>query len=538
MEFIHARKLAKYLFLLIIIFLLSVMITNPLGEFALNDDWVHTLTIYNYAMDNQFFYPSWLSSFYYIPIFYGTLLVKIFGFSFSLLRLSNLIFALACLLIFYCFLRKDKIPVLTVFLFSLLFWFNPLMFNLSFTFMGDIPTLFFILAAACLYCLGFKKEKYWLIFFASLVTLLAFFTRQIGILLLITAGFYFIVNQKFKRVNFIWILGIPGAISLIIYFFLKYLNILPGQVAAHFLPENWSYLNHLLMLLWDYVLLISLFVLPVTLSLVVKNLNWFKKYSLWILIIIFIFLAYITGQENNIFPHLGNMINQFGLGPNTTVMQGSILIWGSRTIYLTVHYLLSIAAAVNIFVLIQYRQKRESNNNLGFIWLFVLAYLLIILFIQSFDRYLLLILPFILFLFAKIITNYQWSKSVFTIVLMLIASYSIVGTYNYLAWNQSRWQLIDDFYKSNQVEVGEIEGGYEWNGWHLYQLTRQQPLGDFTAEWSPWYVKDLFPGHTMKYIISFSPIGGYKVIDQKEVDGIFSNIKHLYVNEVVPHSLE
>lgn len=87
------------------------------------------------------------------------------------------------------------------------------------------------------------------------------------------------------------------------------------------------------------------------------------------------------------------------------------------------------------------------------------------------------------------------------------------------------------------VDVRDIEGGYEWNGWHLYQRLEKEKLGSFTPIWAPWYVKDVSPGHAMKYIISFSSLGGYEIIDQEKVKGIFSNINYIYACEVRPDSI-
>ena len=85
------------------------------------------------------------------------------------------------------------------------------------------------------------------------------------------------------------------------------------------------------------------------------------------------------------------------------------------------------------------------------------------------------------------------------------------------------------------LSIEDIEGGYEMNGWHLYN----KDLGhENTPFWAPWYVRDIAPGHQMKYIISFSPLGGYEVKEKRRANTIFSNIDYLYLNEVKPHSLE
>ena len=135
---------------------------------------------------------------------------------------------------------------------------------------------------------------------------------------------------------------------------------------------------------------------------------------------------------------------------------------------------------------------------------------------------------------SQVMIKYDYSKITLLIIILGFAFYSIINTYNYLEWNRVRWDLGNLLITKN-VKVEDIEGGYEMNGWNLYN----KYLGDKpTPLWAPWYVRDLSPGHQMKYIISFSPLGGYEVLDKKKVNTILSNIDYLYLNKVKPNSLK
>ncbi|MFH1610679.1 MAG: glycosyltransferase family 39 protein [Patescibacteria group bacterium] len=522
---------------MLILFCFQLIIISPKGDFPLNDDWVHSLSVKEFLENSNLFYPSFLGPFNLMPILTGIAATGFFQFSFSFLRLINILLAFFSVLVFFI-ISKKKFTIKISFLLSLLFWFNPIFFNLSYTFMGDIMALLLILLAIWFYLIGFEEKKYWVLCLASFFVVLASFTRQVCVLLFFSAWVVFLFDKKNKKLNLLWAFGMPALIGLGSYILLKKYNLIPGEVSARFLPEGWSYFKHTLFVLWDYLLLISLFIVPLTVSLLFKNYIWLKKYLFWSLVAIFVSLAIIFNQEGHIFPALGNMINKFGLGPNISVMQGFLEPWLGSNFYIILHYFLSVLGAINIFILVQFVKLRDKKiNNLLFLWLFLLLYILTILPIRSFDRYLLLILPCILLFFGWVLTTFKWSQSVLIFLLVPLCLYSYVGTYNYLAWNKSRWKVGNKFL-SQGIAVQEIEGGYEWDGWHLYKKTIYKSLGDFTPNWSPWYVKDLFSGHNMKYIISFSELGGYKVIDKQSVDGIFSNIKYIYLNEVVPHSLK
>ncbi len=132
--------------ILAVYFFVITLVIWPFGNFPLNDDWVHTLTIYTWLSEGRFWYPAWLAPTVHIPILYGIVVTKLFGFSFILLRMTTLIFAWGSCVLLYRLLReygisKNQCAVGTILLAS-----NPLFLHLSFTFTSDIPALFFLLS--------------------------------------------------------------------------------------------------------------------------------------------------------------------------------------------------------------------------------------------------------------------------------------------------------------------------------------------------------------------------------------------------------
>ena len=506
----------KHIYLIFgLLCLIQILLISPFGEFALNDDWTHTWVIYNYFQSGNFIYPEWLSSNMHIPILYGVSLSKIF--------------------IFYKLLRSFGTQIKLSFILTLLLWFNPIFFNLSYTFMGDIPALFFLLLAIYVSFLGFKKENNRFIFLGSILAVLGFFIRQTNILLLPAIGLgYILKKRKVNLKNITYLFVLPFIILLVVYLFLQQYNLVPGEVGARFLPNDWSYFKHISINLWHFLLLFSLFILPVTLALFFKNLSLFKNIRFYSFIILFFILGIIAFYSHNLFPGLGNIISMYGLGPSNLVMQGSLEVWGAEIVYVILNIILILNLPILFFIL--FRDKKIfKNKDINFVYIFFIVYFLLLLPIFSFDRYLLMLLPILFLYLAKILQKYNYSKFIIILITLVFAAYSIIGTNNYLAWNKVRWEIGQKLLVQG-VEASNIEGGYEWNGLYLYGHTEK--LGDFTPLWAPWYVKKLTPGHQMDYIISFSPLGGYTIIDQQKVNGILSNIKYIYLNKVAPKSLK
>ena len=511
----------KYIYLIIFsLFILITILVNPWGNFPLNDDWTHTWAIAHYLETNNFIYPSWLSSHLHLPIIYGIVLSKIFGFSFTLLRFSNIFFSFLTLIIFFQICQEFKIKKVLSFFLTLVLFFNPLFFNLTYTFMGDIPALFFLLLAIYFFLLGFRKNNDKFILGGSLLAVLGFFIRQTNILLLPAVLIYYLFKNKFNFKKIFILFIFPFLLLLFIYYLLIINNLLPGQVGARFLGEGLSYFNHFFSNFYYFIFLLAFFLLPLSLSLFFKNLYILKDYRFIISFLILFFFSF-----DYLFLDLGNIISLSGLGPSNLVLQGKI-DFNNLIIYRIINSI--IIFTIPLFFILRKRIK------IHFIYLFSFFYLLLILPILSFDRYLLIILPIVLIYIALLLEKYNYSKFVFIFITILFAIYSTLATYNYLEWQSIRWSLADSLLEQG-IKVEDIEGGYEMNGWYLYN----KDLGhENTPFWAPWYVRDIVPGHQMKYIISFSPLGGYEVIEKRKTNTIFSNIDYLYLNEVRPHSLE
>jgi len=90
------------------------------------------------------------------------------------------------------------------------------------------------------------------------------------------------------------------------------------------------------------------------------------------------------------------------------------------------------------------------------------------------------------------------------ILLALFAVFSVAGTRDYLMWNRVRWALLDEVLTSRLATPGQIDGGFEFNGWHLYR-----PSYVATPNKSWWWVDE------DKYLVTFGAIPGWNVAGQR-----------------------
>jgi hypothetical protein len=128
----------------------------------------------------------------------------------------------------------------------------------------------------------------------------------------------------------------------------------------------------------------------------------------------------------------------------------------------------------------------------------------------TFDRYLIPLIPLgVLFLVLlekdtniKPVVPIKVSSKV---IFVLFTLFSITATHDYLAWNRARWQALNHLTQQEQLSPEEIDGGFEFNGWYLYDYDYQEH-----SDKSWWWVID------DEYLVSFGPVEGYYEIDRYE----------------------
>lgn len=505
---------------------------SPQGEFALNDDWVHTDTIKHWAQTGEFRLMPYAGPTFYVPILYGTAITKIFVFSFTSLRISTLVLTILLLSTFYFLLQKLSNKPALAFFGTLALWFNPIFYNLSFTFMTDIPALAFLILAIYFYYTGFEKENNKYLFWGTIFGLLSAFTRQTGILIIAAGLIYSLANSKkfpnLKLKNLLISFGLPLAIGGIIYTWLSVYQLIPQNTGSHIIQGTWRLFGHIKWWLFYIPMYLGLFLLPLTLAWFLKHhTEWFKKRNLIIFTLITILTIAIRQIWHLQFPYIGNIISYYGIGPLKYLLNGELnlllpsYIWG----------IISIICGLGFTLLISiFSHRRHNQEPTGFIYLFGAFYLIPIFLFESFDRYL---LPLLLVLIIALIQNIKHVKFSYIVSLILIFSFAFISltqTKFYLKINDARWQLANEV-STLTTDKTTIDGGYEWNGWNNYWSTLQNEKITFTEaeiQLKPWSDRRFFPVQKPQYLISLSPEKDYHILKEKIVEKLNPN-NHIYL---------
>jgi len=85
---------------------IMLLVTNPTGNFPLNDDWMYARTVHYLVDEHTYKITDEYSPVLVAQVFWGALFCLPFGFSFIALRISGVVLGLLGILFLYLLLNK------------------------------------------------------------------------------------------------------------------------------------------------------------------------------------------------------------------------------------------------------------------------------------------------------------------------------------------------------------------------------------------------------------------------------------------------
>ncbi len=535
------------------IYLACVLLVNPAGEFPLNDDWCYTRSAFGFAAENRMQVDEFSAPSLVGQALYGGLLAKCLGKSFLLLRLSTIVLSLCtALLLRFVFLRLD-VPENIAWVALLAWIFNPIQFCLAFSFMTEIPFLFFITLSIAFLVLFLQSDKSGYLAASGAAVGYAFLIRQTAVLFLGAAALALLAEtgngghlSKLKR-----LVCLLGPSSIIMAAYLLWTGTHGGATAAstrkfellrHLTREQvlgnffglLFYLAFMLMPLWLYLVpqavriwhrhkIPATFVLVFWSALSCFGLWWFQShYSRF---------PYLPARAFHAqMPFLLNVLFDSGLGPITLdpTYYGPPPIPVYPKLWLGITFLTAFGLVVMGLLGTSRTDSAESitgDRNHRPVRRFALISLLaagtfevVSSHVQEgglFDRHLLIAaLP--LAVYMGLISARRAScdtrrfalsaSAIAAIALAALAWFSITATHDYLAWNRCRWDLGNELLACS-VDPLTISGGFEFNAWHNYDTFRARGKIEKVFYW--WYDNPI-------YVIAMEPQEGYGILKRTE----------------------
>ena len=139
-----------YSILCVVLVVGSVLATVPFLEMGVNDDWSYTWVARSLAVSGHFTYNAWIGAMIGVQAWWASLLIRLFGFSFTLVRLSTLPLAIGCAILLYRLGRSVGLNPSFALFGTLSVTLSPVFIPLAASFLTDVPGFFLWLA--CIYC--------------------------------------------------------------------------------------------------------------------------------------------------------------------------------------------------------------------------------------------------------------------------------------------------------------------------------------------------------------------------------------------------
>jgi hypothetical protein len=482
--------------LIVAIWVLVAFLINPRGEFPLNDDWAYARSVESLLGGGGLKFPE-ISTNIIAQIFWGALFCLPFGFSFTALRISTLTLGVIGVVALYGLLLEVDADRKTALFGALLLAFNPLYLVLSYSFMSDVPFTAISLLSLYFIVRGMRRNSQIEVSAGLFLACIALLIRQNGLAVFMAVGLTYI-SRKGLRLRSTFLASIPLALGVSVQVlwdqWMKYSRILP---AHHSMQASWvlsplSYVSWqaTVMIVYGLVVIswyLGLFLFPLMLFVGRRRLaelcpsrllNWTT--------LVFATLILLLARR---WPLIGNVLCDTGLGPVTLHDVYLLRLPSLPTAGNALLFLITCLGTAGAVVLVQATSfavpaalkfrpfppgKRDPLVLLlasGLINLVPIAILTIRGWII--DRYLLFLLPLGIAIVLLLVSEVRGGKAGSAIMrlamasLVLYGAFSIAGTHDYLSWNRARWEALNNLMTEQRVSADDIDGGYEFNGWHL-----------------------------------------------------------------------
>jgi hypothetical protein len=545
-------------FLMVIaLYAVCVLLVDPRGEFPLNDDWSYTRSTFRMGTQNQMVVDEFSAPTLVGQALYGALLVRVFGGSFLVLRLSTILLScgLACLL--WYLLRNLGAETGLAWIAILSWIFNPVQFCLSFTFMTEIPFLLLIAAAAAAFLHYLGSHRTFPLLLCGAILGYAYLIRQTSALFMAAIAFCLIMEQEpqspGRRMLRLLIWASPPVLFVAGYG-LWARNHGGATAAARRKFELLRYLSteQIAGNAWGMLFYLSFFLLPLLAYLLpdlkkrIASMTWKVRLlvltawviapsaGLWWFHTRFSWGPYLPARAyHGRMPFLLNILYDTGLGPVTLdpTYYGPPAVPTHPGLWLGVTGLVA-AGAVALGLLLSFsfmgwRRTGSSPQRRGMLLFAGSSVLIVVLFevifshVQEgglFDRHILTAALPMMFL-AGLPSNQSapgkreenrpgvhssavWAAAArlapATAAILLLAAFAcfdVTATHDYLAWNRLRWELGNELL-ARKVDPLSISGGFEFNGWNNYDTFRARGHVEKIYYW--WYDRP-------DYLITMAP---------------------------------
>jgi hypothetical protein len=484
-------------------------------NFPLGDDWAFCLGALEFAKGRGIHYFQWASMPQLGQWLWAAPFLRLLSEEFVALRLSTILLSWIGLGAFYDLLRQaGRVrPAQAAFAVAVLAL-NPLFFLLQGTFMTDVPSLSFALVAMAFYTRAWVSGRSAWLLPAFLVAIVAGITRQNTAAVPVAVGILLCRSPKLRLKPEWWAaVVLPFIVALLTH---QWFEDRPDVTPMRRLQTPTA----MLLLPFLIVHLCGLSVFPL-IALDPAPRSW-RRFGISAVALLtcaayWRALAELHPKEPYLayggwFPYCTGVIGPWGAFSKWLVMGEGELVLGDDT-----RAILSVLGCLGGAWLLD--RLLDKLHRLDFwsdpiLLLGALQIPLVMMLGEVFDRYVLFFLPAALYVATE---KSAKSPSHWLPAMALLVGFGLVSVglmHDWLAWNSARWALGRRAVHERGIDPKDIEGGFEWNGWHA-PVPRRLDTSSRQTGLVLKFTQDYFPHVAGRYALSFSEMPGTVVVDSE-----------------------
>lgn len=489
-----------------------VLIADPAANMPFSDGFSYDKTALDFFRTGHLLYNGWATAMLGWLVPWGAIFIKLFGFSFTVMRLSMLPVDMATVYVFHQILRRFGLNSQNAVFGTLALALSPIFLPSAASYMTDIPGLFVLFA--CVYMCQravdtvSDEAALWWLCSATVVNLAGGTVRQIawlGALVIVPSTAWLLKKRRGMTIAgaLSWVLSLAGVLACLHWF-----NGRPYSVPEHIIwaPVRFMMLPHLIAELVKTFACLLLVILPVTVAWLptAGRLNHKARLriaaGLGLLISLWI-VAYAAGRMDTwLMPWLMYLLaEQSSLVPGMFGTPDALVLW-IRLIISLIVITTALIMAEQLVDRKQFKPIRCAGHAMSWramAWLLVpfsLSYLLLLTprgaFDQIQDRYLIGLTPAAIIFLLRLYQERIKSKlpAISLLTLAVYTAYAIAGTHDFFAESRAQLRAVQMVQRSG-VPRTSIEAGFPDDGWvqiqdggHINDPRIQVPAGSYDPD--------------------------------------------------------
>jgi len=536
------RILARHwpIVLVLGLFAASAFVVPTLTPVATTDDWGYARSVQILVHDGRLEIFSVVAATAVFQIVWGALFGLIFGPTLGVFRLSTVVMVGLGAWALYGLCRELGVDRGRSALGVASYAFNPLTFVLAFTFMTDPHFTSLLLMATYFYVRG-EGEGPGAIratVTGSIFAALAFLTRQQGVLIPMAVVSFLLFSGGWRPTfrnawRFLAVVTLPVLSTLGYYLWLRIANSVPDvqssflrQATATGIGGTWELVQRLTIVELMYL---GFFTLPIVAAAIPAFRRLLGGTPLAGRIVFFAWEAVLiagvvaTWKAGGRMPYIGQFFGTGGPGaPDVLGSRARIFDTAFRDRATIVCAIASLALALVLCRRVGARGTPGSSKA-GLVLAIVLWQVVGVLppsfhYIHrggSLDRYLLPLLPLSLALALWALRDVEIARPLGWLVVAAFAVVAVAGTRDYLVYMTAVWRMAEEANAAG-VTNQHLDAGSGWDGYHLYEYSRDNKIRSRTPKGGPWWVYFYAPATDSSYVVSGKPLPGYVEVFERD----------------------